>query len=134
MVPWFQRFSFAAKRRDKREKEAARLRVSIKIMTSINKQPITTHLSVNKPIRVCCKVPPIRRQGHIMTLFKSIGTVRSVNCRGQPEVFSPSFSFFSSRLNLHGPSLRKPLAPRVEYQEHLFKYLSLVYSRVDTCR
>ena len=61
-VPWSQRFSFAVKRRDKREKEVARenlwlqvMRISLScynrcqlyITRSINKQPIATHLPDN---------------------------------------------------------------------------------------
>ena len=65
-IPWSQRFSFAAKRQEKRERERERERersgerkplvagdANLTIMLrcvsreSINKQPITTHLSVN---------------------------------------------------------------------------------------
>ena len=107
------------KRQDKREKEAVRENLWLQVICEshyhatigsrelINKQPLTTHLSVNKSQSeyTICKVPPIRSQGQILTL-------RSINCHGQPEVFSPSPSLLF--LPLHSSS-QKPLAPRVRY-------------------
>ena len=51
--------------------------------------------------------------------------VRSINGCGQPEVFS-LFSpchFTLHLLPLHGCSLRKPLAPRVQTEERVFNYI-----------
>ena len=78
---------------------------------SINKQPITTQLSVNKRQSeyTYYKVPPIRWQGQILTLVQ-IYCRGKINCCGQGEVLSPLVSLLFSLLR--ASSLRKPLAPR----------------------
>ena len=81
---------------------------------SINKQPITTHLSVKtSQSEYTYKVLPIRRQGQILTLVQICCAVRSVNCRGQPKVslslsLSLLFSLFVALLlgNLRHPGKR----------------------------
>ena len=85
---------------------------------SINKQPLTTHLSVNTQANQSTLIRFLQSGGRVRSqpYFKSVGAVRSINCCGQPEVFSP-FSLLSLLFSpLHGSSLRKPLAPRVHKQ------------------
>ena len=110
--------SFTVKRRDRREKEACgdrnlwlrAMRISLScynrcqlyITRSINKQPITTHLSVNNS-----------KSEHTVRFLESggrfrfwpIGAARSINCHRQPEVFWPLLSSPFRLLQLHGSSL-----------------------------
>ena len=117
----------AVKRRDKREKEAARENLRLQVMLislscydrcqwtsreSINRQPITTHLWVNKSqSEYAYKLPPIRRQGHILSLVQVYwhGKINQLSwvTRGFSHLLSLSLSL------LRDSSLREPLAPRV---------------------
>ena len=64
---------------------------------SINKLPITTHLSVNKnqSVSVHYKVPPIRRQGQILTLVQIYWRSKIIQLSQATRGFL-TFSLFSS--------------------------------------
>ena len=81
-----------------------------------NKQPITTNLSVNtSQSEYTYKVPPIRRQGQIPTLFQ-ICWCSKINQLSQATRGFLTFLSSLLFLPLRGSSLRKPLAPRVHKQ------------------
>ena len=118
---WSQRFFFRCEERERSTKRKplvagdANLTIMLWQLSreSINKQPITTHLSVNKSqSEYTYKVPPIRRQGQILTLIQSYwhGKISQL-----PRATRGFLAFLSSLLFwlLHGSSLRKPLVARV---------------------
>ena len=71
-------------------------------MRSTNKQPITTHLSVNNSqseyCTVRCKVPPIGRQGQILTLFQIYWCGKINQLSRVTRGFLTSYLFSFSRL------------------------------------
>ena len=86
LVP--QRFSFAVKRQGKRERKKRREKSSgsgrckshYHARESINKQPITSHLSVNtKQSEYAYKVPPIRRQGQTLVQIHWRGKISQLS-------------------------------------------------------
>ena len=122
---WFGSRGFLLPQRDERKKRRDWLQAmwislscydnwSRDVQLTPNRQPLTTHLSVSNS-QPEYDVRLLQSGGSVRSWpkFKSIGAVRSNNCRGQPEVFS-SFLFSLLRLSpLRGSSLGKPLAPRV---------------------
>ena len=91
-----------------------------------SQQPITTHLSVNNSqSEYTYKVPPIRRQGQLLTLVQIYWCNKVSQLPWATRGFL-TFSLFSSLLfsPLCGSSLRKPLVPRVMYQLSISSYMA----------